>query len=222
MLYRLSRQVGRFLFWAGFRVTCEGLSNIPGEGACLMVANHASFLDPFAMGTYVPRHIHYLVYARYYFFPLFHWYCRRVGCIPLKKDGRDISSLKQALRLLRAGHVVGIFPEGERSLNGTLGPGEPGVALIAMKAGAPILPVGIIGTYRAWPRGARFPRFRSRITLRYGRPFLLDQELAHQEKPTEKSEAQAHVTRLIMQKIAAVCEEVPTEALTDPSGKFSE
>ena len=206
MLYKISQTIGRILFWFLFPIQCEGVENIPQAGACLVVANHASFLDPFVMGTFMPRPIHFLMYARYYFFPLFHWYCKRTECIPLKKNGRDISALKQALRLLRAGNIIGIFPEGERSVTGKLGPGAPGVALIALKANVPIVPIGIIGTYEAFPRGSRFPRLRRPITVRYGKPFRIDDELQGvQDGRKADEDRQQRATALIMQKIADVC-----------------
>ena len=171
-----------------------------------MVANHASFLDPFVVATYLPRQVHFLMYARYYFSPLFHWYCRQTQCIPLKKDGRDISALKRTLRLLRSGKMIGIFPEGERSVTGKLGQGEPGVALIAFKAAVPIVPIGIIGAYEAFPRGARFPRLRSPITVRYGKPFRIDDEVQRDPQThTTDDKKQQQITTLIMRKIADVC-----------------
>ncbi len=206
MLYKISQIIGHIFFWLAFRVQCDGVENIPQKGGCLLVANHASFLDPFVMGTYMPRQVHFLMYARYFFSPLFHWYCKRTECIPLKKDGRDISALKQALRLLRSGEMIGIFPEGERSVTGKLGSGAPGVALIALKADVPILPVGIVGTYEAFPRGARFPRLRSPITVRYGKPFQINDEVQrNQAADTADEDRQQQITMLIMQKITDVC-----------------
>ena len=203
MLYSLSKIIGRMFLWLYFRVRIEGKENIPTKGGCIIVANHASFIDPFLIAAYIPRQVHYFTYAKYFYARLFHWYCKRTYCIPVKKDGKDISSLKQALRLLKSGELLGIFPEGERSFTGQLGKGEPGTALIAMKAKVPILPVGIQGAYEAFPRGSNFPRFRSRITVRYGVPFHIE-ELVEQTKHLENNELQQHITDFIMGKIAEV------------------
>lgn len=205
MLYRVSQVIGRILLWIGFRVRLEGLENIPKEGAYIVVANHSSFLDPFLMAAYIPRIINYLMYAQYYFLPSLHWYCKRTYCLPLKKDGKDISALKNALRLLKSGELVGIFPEGERSLTGELGPGAPGVALMAIKARVPILPIGLIGTFEAFPRGAKFPRLRSPITIRYGRPFRIEDEIQRPENGKNGEYFQQQATDLIMRKIAGLC-----------------
>ena len=204
MLYLLSKIIGRIGVWLYFRVRIEGQENIPPEGGCIIVANHVSFLDPFLVCAYASRKIHYLTYAKYYYARAMHWYCKRVHCIPVKKDGKDISALKQALRCLRAGELLGIFPEGERSFTGQLGQGEPGTALIAMKAKVPILPIGIQGAYEAFPRGSTFPRFRHPITVRYGTPFHIEELIEH-TNAQDNDELQQQVTNLIMGKIADVC-----------------
>jgi 1-acyl-sn-glycerol-3-phosphate acyltransferase len=203
MLYKISQSIARVLFKLYFRLRVEGKENIPTEGGYIIVANHISFLDPLLICTIVPRIIHYLTYAIYYYARPLHWYCKRVHCIPIKKDGKDISSLKKALRLLKTGELIGIFPEGVRSSTGQLQEPEPGVALIALKAKVPILPVGIRGAYEAFPRGAKFPR-PYQITVTFGKPFRIDEYIDVQRK-TQNSDVQQHVLDLIMSRIAAVC-----------------
>jgi 1-acyl-sn-glycerol-3-phosphate acyltransferase len=205
MFYRITRVLGRGLLQLYFRIRIEGYDNIPDKGGHIVVANHVSFLDPILICAYTPRAVHFLTYARYYYLRALHWFLKRMYAIPVKKDGKDISALKKALRLLKAEELVGIFPEGERSLTGQLGEGSPGVALMTLKARAPILPIGIIGAYEAFPRGAKFPRFRSFITLKYGKPFRIDDELQRFEHEENDESFQQRVTDLIMQKIADVC-----------------
>jgi 1-acyl-sn-glycerol-3-phosphate acyltransferase len=204
MFYRIAQVWGRIVLWLYFRIRIEGHDNIPDKGGHIVVANHVSFLDPVLICAYTPRAVHFLTYGMYYYLRGLHWFLKRVHTIPLKKDGKDISALKKALRLLKAEELVGIFPEGERSVTGQPGAGSPGVALMAIKAGVPILPVGLIGAYEAFPRGAKFPRFRSSITLRYGKPFRIGDELQRLEHE-ENDDFQQRATDLIMQKIADVC-----------------
>ncbi len=202
MIYRVSQFIGRLILKFYFRRRVEGMENIPKEGACIVVANHTSFLDPFLICTIAPRIIHYITYAYFYYFWLFHWYCRRVHCIPIKKDGKDISALKRALRLLKNGELVGIFPEGVRSKTGKLGKGEPGVALIALKANVPIIPVGIQGAYESFPKGSKFPKPRP-ITIIFGKPFMIGDYV--DVNAQKNSELQQKVTDLIMSKIGETC-----------------
>jgi 1-acyl-sn-glycerol-3-phosphate acyltransferase len=175
MLYRISQAVGQTIGKLYFRVRVVGLENIPNEGACILVANHSSFLDPFMLGSFMPRVVHFLTYDVYYSFWLFRWYCQRVYCIPVRKDGSDTASLKKALRVLKDGEILGIFPEGVRSFTGEIGPAEPGTALIVLKANVPVLPVAIQGAYQALPRGAILPKPRP-ITLTVGAPFRIEEQ----------------------------------------------
>ena len=209
MLYKISQFIGKLILKFYFRAQIEGRENIPKAGAYIVVANHTSFLDPFLIGTIVPRIIHYLAYAYFYYHPVCHWYCKRVHNIPLKKDGKDISALKQALRVLKDGELLGIFPEGIRSETGQLGKGEPGVALIALKAKVPILPVGIRGAYEAFPKGSKFPK-PHQLTITFGKPFTIADDLSGHVQAND--ELQEHMTALIMSKIAEVCGSIGVSA----------
>ena len=201
MLYRIAKFFARIFFYSYFRLNVVGREHIPKEGACIVVGNHTSFLDPMLICAIFDRPIHYITYAFFYFHPLIHWFCKRVYCIPVKKEGNDISALKQSLRLLKRDECVGIFPEGVRSESGKLGPGQPGGALIALKSGAPILPIGIIGAYEAFPRGSRFPKPRQ-ITVIVGEPFSLETYRPHDKKSGEFQEAG---TDIMMERIAELC-----------------
>ncbi len=209
MLYRILQFIGRPLLKLYFRLRVEGMENIPKEGACIIVANHTSFLDPILICAIAPRIIHYITYAYFYYHPQLHWVCKRIHCIPLKKDGKDISALKKALRLLKNGELVGIFPEGSRAETGKLGKGEPGVALIALKAKVPILPVGIRGAYESFPKGSKFPK-PQRITVIFGKPFTIeDYTIGHAQKNADLPQK---ITDLIMSKIAEACSSTTTSA----------
>ncbi|MDY0094547.1 MAG: lysophospholipid acyltransferase family protein [Candidatus Vecturithrix sp.] len=202
MVYEISRNIAKVIAKFYFRMQVVGCEHIPERGPCLLVANHTSFLDPFVIGTAAPRRIHYITYAFFYHHPAFHWFCKRAYCIPVKKQGNDVSALKQTLRLLKQGEIVGIFPEGVRSENGRIGNAEPGTALIGLKAEVPILPAGIQGAYEAFPRGAMFPKPR-RIKVSFGHPFFLADYLQSTEKMTTEFQQQA--MQVIMKKIAGLC-----------------
>lgn len=213
MVYEISRSIAKVIAQFYFRVHVVGLEHIPVQGPCLLVANHTSFLDPFVIGATVPRIIHYITYAFFYYHPAFHWFCKRAHCIPVKKEGNDVSALKQTLRLLKQGEIVGIFPEGARSDNGKIGKTEPGTALIALKSNVPILPAGIQGAYEAFPKGTRFPKPR-RITVSFGPPFFLADYVRNTEKMS--AEFQQEAMQVIMRKIAGLCGQQGAFSLEQP------
>lgn len=138
----------------GFRAS--GLENVPETGGALIASNHLSYLDVFVLGIASPRPLNYVARASLFRPPL-SWLIRSVGGFPIDREGSGTAGLKETLRRLRGGSVVLIFPEGTRSFDGALGPLKPGFAALA-RAGAPIVPAAIAGTFEAWPRGRRFPR----------------------------------------------------------------
>ncbi len=112
-----------------------------------------------------------------YLRPLVHWMAVRTGAIPVENDPRDLGSLRRALLALKQGAVLGIFPEGGRSDDGSLKTGKPGAALLALRAGVPLIPAGLVGTFAAYSRHHRFPRPKP-ILVRFGEPLDLPAGLA--------------------------------------------
>lgn len=160
MLYAL----GKALFWVLFALGCRwevgGREHVPPDGPLLVIANHLSWLDPPLVGTVLPRKVHFMAKHELFRKPLAAWVLRRLGAFPVRRGQPDRWALRHALDLLDRGAVVGLFPEGTRS-RGRLGPFEPGAALLAIKSGAPVLPVAIAGPYRPGRR----------VRVRIGVPF---------------------------------------------------
>jgi 1-acyl-sn-glycerol-3-phosphate acyltransferase len=158
-----------------FRPKVTGLEHIPASGGAIVASNHVSFLDPLLLPLVVPRRrVMFLTKVKYIDKPFLHWFLRGAGVIPVATDepsaaGGAVSSGVQAVR---QGRLVGIFPEGTRSRDGKLHRGKTGVARIAIAAGVPVIPVGIVGTERAFPPGARLPRPRS-VQIKFGAPIML-------------------------------------------------
>ena len=171
LLYRALRTPVRGLLerWFGLRV--EGSEHLPERGPYLIAANHHNYLDGVVLGVSVPAPIAFLVMPRVWratpLHPVFH---RHIGSIPLQLDRADVGALRRALGALERGRVVGIFPEGPFSVRGRLERGQPGVALLALHSGVPVVPAGIRGTWEAL-RGRRFyvPR-ATRLGVRFGPP----------------------------------------------------
>jgi len=139
-------------------------------GACIVAANHSSFLDAVVLQAAFPRRISFFMTERYYNPLLFRWLFRLMHCIPLRETtGPNTSAIRTGLSVLRSGGVLGIFPEGGISRNGDLRDGMPGCLLLASKSRVPVLPVFISGTYEALPRHACLPKI-SRITVTFGAP----------------------------------------------------
>src|SRR6266446_2256176 len=163
-----SPDVGRA--WPVFPLLYRAL-RAPVRGPYLVAANHHNYLDGVVLGVSVPVPIAFLVMPRVWratpLHPAFH---RHIGSIPLHLDRADVGALRRALTALERGRVVGIFPEGPFSVRGRLERGLPGVALLALHSGVPVVPAGIRGTLEAL-RGRRFyvPR-ATPLAVRFGPP----------------------------------------------------
>lgn len=162
------RPMARFLF----RVQTEGVENIPTDGPAIFAANHVSFLDSAFMMFWLPRQITFVGKAEY----MDDWKTKHLfpalGMIPIDRSGgsASTSALDAAAQVLDSGNFFGIFPEGTRSRNGKLYKGHTGVARLAVRTGAPVIPVGVIGTDVIQPCDAPLPKPFMPATLKFGRP----------------------------------------------------
>jgi 1-acyl-sn-glycerol-3-phosphate acyltransferase len=169
MIYWLMRALFTLLFrfWGSWEVT--GHEHVPTSGAVLVAPNHLSFLDPPLMGCALQRPGWFMAKAELFKIPGFRWLITHMHAYPVKRGVADRAALKRTLEFLRSGEIVCVFPEGTRSVDGQLGEIESGIGMLAVKTGAPIVPVGIRGTDRMLPRGAK-RLHRSRIRVRFGPP----------------------------------------------------
>ena len=159
-----------------FRPWVEGLDNVPDRGPAIVASNHLSFSDSFFLPLVVPRHITFLAKSDYFTGSgIKGWFSRMffsgVGQVPVDRSGGRASeaSLRTGLRVLSEGKLLGIYPEGTRSPNGTMYRGKTGMARMAMEAGVPVIPVGMVNTYEIQPPGRLRPSLR-RVGVRIGRP----------------------------------------------------
>jgi len=168
-IYRITWLICRLGFGVYFRWRIYNENRVPREGSVILAANHASFLDPPMIGSAVRRPINYLARESLFRFPLFGWYLKALNSVPVDRDGQGAKGLKMILaRLLNEGGII-LFPEGTRTSNGELQPARSGVGLTVIKSDAPVVPVRIFGTYKAWNRRQLFPRPRQ-ITIKFGEP----------------------------------------------------
>lgn len=167
MLYAILKvlAVALMRLWFGLRVA--GVEHVPATGPALLVSNHQSILDPPLIGGATPRQIFFLAKAELFRIPLFGRFIRALHARPVRREGSDPSALKTATRLLEEGRALLVFPEGTRSADGRLGEAKPGIGMLAVVSGAPVIPTYISGTLEALPKGAAWPR-RSQVSVRFG------------------------------------------------------
>jgi len=171
-LQKVAVSVMRPLFKACWRIKVSGLDNIPTDGPAILTPNHTSVIDSFFLPAVLPRCITFVGKAEY----LDDWKTRKLfpalGMIPIDRSGGDSSqrALDAAAELLERGELFGIYPEGTRSRTGFLHKGHTGPARLSVRTGAPIIPVGILGTRRIQPPDAKCPRPFLPAEIRFGRP----------------------------------------------------
>ncbi|MGA7497639.1 MAG: lysophospholipid acyltransferase family protein, partial [Isosphaeraceae bacterium] len=154
--YRLVQYMFATLFAALGGWRASGRHNMPATGAVLLVANHLSFLDVFLLGIPLRRPLNFVARSSL-FFPVLGFLIRSVGAFPIQREGMGASGMKETLRRLRRGGIVTLFPEGTRSRDGKLAPLKSGIAVLVSRAGVPVVPAGIAGTFEAWPRSRLLP-----------------------------------------------------------------
>lgn len=160
-----------------FRPTVEGLENIPRTGGAVLASNHLSVADEYLMGAVVPRHIAFWAKSDYFNGTgISGWAMRSLmhglGAIAVNREGgrAALTAFDAAIPVLKEGDLVGLYPEGTRSPDGRLYRGRTGVARLALLAGVPVIPVGVMGTEAVQPIGTLVPRLGHPVTIKFGKP----------------------------------------------------
>jgi 1-acyl-sn-glycerol-3-phosphate acyltransferase len=149
MLYNFIKAIFRVIFSTLYPRDIEGLENIPEEGPLIVCSNHINWVDPALVASMIPRSpVYFMAKEELFNYIILGYLIKRVGAFPVKRDSADLKSIKKALSLLKEGAFIGLFPEGTRSKTGEVGEALPGVALLALKSEAPVMPVAIRGRYR--------------------------------------------------------------------------
>jgi 1-acyl-sn-glycerol-3-phosphate acyltransferase len=193
------------------RLRFEGdLASLPRTGPLIVAANHASSADPVLIGAFLNqilgRPLNWLGKRELVEFWLTGWMARRGGVHAVDREAADLEAFRTAMRILEAGQMLAVFPEGTRSRDGALGQVREGVGMLALRSGAPVLPIAVLDSDLMWPRGRLLPRFGRRVTVRFGTPFVVGDELAAAGVPARGRQATEAATRLIMTRIAALLE----------------
>lgn len=164
------------LLRVAFRPRIEGLDAVPASGPAIVAGNHLSFADHFLMPAVLRRRITFLAKAEYFTGPglkgrLTAFFFRSAGQIPVDRSGKEAgqAAIREGLGVLGKDELLGIYPEGTRSHDGRLYKGKVGVAVMALRAGVPVVPCAMIGTFEAQPPGRKIPKLHP-VVIRFGEP----------------------------------------------------
>lgn len=183
-LYPFARSVVAGLLKPTYRIKVEGLEHFPKEGGVLLCTNHISNFDPPVVGVTAPRKVLFMAKAELFKVPVLKQLLTNFGTFPVKRGGGDREAIRAGLKVLKEGHVLGLFPEGTRSKDGKLGKGQAGAGFFALRSTAAVVPCAIIGPYKS---------FRT-LRVVYGKPINMEE---YREKKINAEE----MTSIIMEEI---------------------
>ena len=198
---RGSLLVGRTLYRCLTRVDIGPLEGLPTDGPLILASNHLSNADPPLIASWLTpamgRAVHWMAKQEALDWPIAGAFLKANGAFGIRRGAADTDAFRLAKRVLDDGRVLGTFPEGTRSSTGALQKAKEGVTLLAIRTGAPILPVAVWGTERFWPRGSSFLHPGGRVHLRVGEPFVLERQALDGRR-----ESLEEVTDRLMERIA--------------------
>jgi 1-acyl-sn-glycerol-3-phosphate acyltransferase len=177
LTYRVSRGIAAAAIRVFLRYRSEGADKVPRTGPVVLVANHCSYLDPALVGIGCRRQVRFVARANLARHRIIGWWLRAVGAVLIDRSAPARSSFTEAVEMLSLGNVVAVFPEGTRSRTGELMEFKKGVLHLVDKTRAIVVPVGIMGSFEAWPRHRKLPRLR-RCSVRFGEPLTAQEVCA--------------------------------------------
>ena len=183
-----------------FRGEVVGTDNFPMGGPFLIASNHASHLDPPVVGAHLPRQMRFFARRSLWNNKLLARWLNQVETIPVERDSGDIGAIKRVLQALKENRAIVLFPEGTRSPDGNLQSPKAGVGLMACKTGVPVVPCRVYGSFTAFGKGKRIPRFGTPIDIVFGPPIAA----AEYDDPSVGKARYELAAERIMQGIAAL------------------
>ncbi|HEV2283708.1 MAG TPA: lysophospholipid acyltransferase family protein [bacterium] len=193
--YAALRWVLRRILRLGFGLEVTGVEHIPADGPAILAVNHRSQIDPVVLAAAVPRRCTFLAAAEVLTMPILGALVRPFRVVPVRRGQFDRGAIEECLARLERGEVLVIFPEGKISTDGRAQPPRDGLAFLAGRAGVPIIPLGIAGTYEVWPLGTRMPRL-GRITVRVGEAIVPAEAPARREQSALTARVMEAIGRL--------------------------
>jgi len=207
--YQVGWQFFTNLYRFYFRWSVYNPERVPLTGPVILACNHASFLDPPLVGSGLKREINYLARENLFRFPVVGSVLRSWHVVPVDREGGGAKGLKAILDRLLAGGAIVLFPEGTRTRDGNLQPARLGIGLAVIKSTAPVVPVRVFGTFRAYGRHMRFPLPR-RVAVKYGRPHHFE-ELRGEAKTCSKERLKQIYQQVADEIMAAIAKLEPFE-----------
>ena len=182
------------------RMTLRGARNIPRTGACILAANHASYLDPPAVAAgAMSRVVRFMARDTLASDRFWSWLMPRMATVLISREKGDLGAMRAALQVLKEGGCLALFPEGTRTHDGQLGQAKGGIGFLIAKAAVPVVPVYVDGTFKAYPRGAKWIR-PSKVRVYFGTPIQPQELLAF----GADRDGYERIGRMVMERIAAL------------------
>ena len=195
MLYRILKAIFIIPIWLIFRPRVTGLKRLLFRGKGIIISNHHSLCDPIWLGIVTPRAIHFMAKKELFQKRTAGAFLKLLGAFPVDRQHADIASLKKAITVLESGGIFGIFPEGKRSITGELDTFEKGAAFLALRCGAPIIPV------------YSDPKMYRRLRIRMIVGEVIDPKAVSERLPGKSADALAMYIRDCMQQLKNRMEE---------------
>lgn len=199
----------RYTVWGIYKLFynfhIEGIENIPQDRPLVMASNHRSYADPVILTMPMKRPVTYMAKEELFKNKLFGWFIKKLGAFPVKRGAGDMQVIDDSIAILNSGRNLVIFPEGTRSKDGKVGKGKTGVALIAAKSGADVLPCGIIF------EGEKL-KFRSKLTLRFGKVIPAEEIAVEDASPKALKGVKKRIMEAITELVEGPAEEKETVA----------
>lgn len=180
MLYSFLRFLGIILFKIFFRFKAYGSENIPKTGGFILASNHGSYLDPIAVGIGCRRKLNYMAKEELFDGRFSSWFYRAIRVFPVKRETADLSALKNAMHILKAGGGLVLFPQGTRNAEGAQKPPYAGVGFLAAKLNVPVIPAFVKGADKALPARAKFIRL-TKVSVYFGKEIPIERRMPYQD-----------------------------------------
>jgi 1-acyl-sn-glycerol-3-phosphate acyltransferase len=203
MLSLVLKPVARPIIKALMPVTVTGLENIPSKGPAIIMPNHTSFLDSIILGFFATRDIWFMAKNSEYRHAPMKWFLRHACSFPVRRYAIDVLAVRNAIRVVRHGHILGLFPEGERTWDGNMLPVRTGAMRLVLALNTPVIPVGISGAYGLMPRWTSSIR-RTPVKIAIGKPVMFAHIPIPKQTMNDIAAASADLSRHIMNLAAGI------------------